>query len=201
MINIYKRYKNKYKFSHNIDSNGFANIIVFLGKNSSINNINVMRSQHKVIYIKVGDNTTINDMEFLHSPQSSKYYVKIGSNCKLGNFLKIEGSISISDHVSIGNNTSIYRNVKIHPHVRVDSTVTLGKNVILGNNSYVKFGSDIKDNSIIRPYDVVVSSISMNSTYYYDEYIKDFRFIGDKNRNLIRKYNDLRAKQKQMESS
>ena len=200
MINIYKRCKNKYKFSHHIDNNEFASITVFLGKNSSINDIAV-RPHHYEVYIKIGDNSTIRDLELLYSPQNSKYYIKIGSNCTFGNFVKLTGNISVSDHVSVGNNTYIYQNVKIHPHVKVDSTVTLSENVVLRNNAYVKFGSIIQKNSIIRPYDVVVNSTSTKSTYYYDEYIKDFRFIGEKNRNLIRKYHDLRAKQKQMESS
>ena len=89
MVNIYKRFKNKWKIVHSTDEDYMD---IYLGENVNLQKFGLQTSAKK---IKIGDNTTAEE------------YCTVGSNVKIGNNTKIGPRVYINNNVSIGNNVTI----------------------------------------------------------------------------------------------
>lgn len=80
--------------------------------------------------IFIGDNTQIEEGEFIGA------FVRIGKNVKIGKNVSIHPNVVIGDHIQIGDNSILYPNVVVYDGCKIGKNVTIHSSTVVGSDGF-----------------------------------------------------------------
>lgn len=80
--------------------------------------------------IFIGENSVIEENEFIGA------FARIGNNVKIGKNVSIHPNVVIGDHVQIGDNSTIFANVTVYDGCRLGANVTIHSGSVIGSDGF-----------------------------------------------------------------